>query len=358
MRSPAFLVEFAFLRAAAVIAVIVIHAVDPPVITRSAGPLLWPYVAVDVAAHVAVPLFVFVSGAVLMHVHPPPVAWRPFVVRRLARLLPPYLAVSAVYLLVRALQEGPPTAFELVVRLLTGTAYFHLWFVVLVVELTLLFPLLAPRVSAARPRTLLRLGVPLALLASGYFLVKALLFLVQPDWVLSAVLLQGLALAGYLLFFIAGMAVTAHKDRFDGFMAQLTPARAAPAVLIALLLGTSRFAASIDPTPVRLALAGLSFLAEPYAYLLAFGLALLAARDPRLRSRPQVTRALVALGAASYGIYLVQGGVVDLVIGLSGRLGLAPVSAAYLPATVLATLALSWGIVALAARAVRPLRRN
>ncbi len=355
MRRPAFLVEFAYLRAAAIVAVIVIHAVDTPVITGSAGPLLWPYVAVDVAAHFAVPLFVFVSGAVLMHVHPPPVGWRPFVSRRLTRLLPPYLAVSAVYLLVRALMEGPPTVLEIVVRLLTGTAYFHLWFVVLVVELALLYPVLAPRVRSARPRTLALLGVPLALLATAYFLLKVFIFLAQPDWVLSAVLLQGLAPAGYLLFFVAGMAVTAHPDAAGRLMAGLTPARAATAVLVGFLLGAARFAASLDPSPVRLVLAGLSFLAEPYAYLLAFGLALAAARHPFLRSRPRLSRGLVALGGASYGIYLVQGGIIDLVIGALARIGLGPTSAAYLPATVLATLVLSWGVVVLAARAVRSL---
>jgi surface polysaccharide O-acyltransferase-like enzyme len=355
VRRPAFLVEFAYLRAVAIVAVIVIHAVDTPVITKSAGPLLWPYVAIDVAVHFAVPLFVFVSGAVLMHVHPPPVGWRPFVPRRLARLLPPYLAVSAVYLLVRALMEGPPTAFEVVVRLLTGTAYFHLWFVVLVVELTLLYPVLAPRVRSARPRTLALLGIPLALLSSAYFLLKALLFLAQPDWVLSAVLLQGLAPAGYLLFFVAGMAVMAHPEPSKRFFARLTPMRVAPAVLVALLLGASRFAASIEPSPVRLALAGLSFLAEPFAYLLACGIALAAALNTRLDRRTRIARALAALGGASYGIYLVQGGVVDLVIGTFARIGLGPTSAAYLPAAVLATLALSWGVVVLAARAVRSL---
>ena len=216
VRRPAYLVEFAFLRAVAIVAVIVIHAVDPAVVTGSAGPLLWPYVAIDVAAHVAVPLFVFVSGAVLMHAHPPPVGPRPFVARRLARLLPPYLAVSAVYLLVRAAEEGLPGVPEIAIRLLTGTAWFHLWFVVLMVELALLYPLIAPRVRFARPRTLGRLVVPLALLASAYFLLKALLFLGGTDWVLAAVLLQGLAPAGYLLFFVAGMAVTAHPTRSGG----------------------------------------------------------------------------------------------------------------------------------------------
>lgn len=356
MPRPAFLVEFAYLRAAAVVAVIVIHTVAPPITGGSAGPLLWPYVAIDVAAHIAVPLFVFVSGAVLMHAHPPPVAGWPFITRRLARLLPPYIAVSAVYLLARALEEGPPTAAEVVLRLLTGTAYFHLWFVVLVVGLTLIYPVLAPRVRFARPRTIGRLVVPLALLASAYFLLKALLYLVQPGWVLSAVLLQGLAPAGYLLFFVAGMAVTAHPDQADRLMVWLTPARAAPAVLVALLLGAARFAAWLEPSPARTVLAGLSFLAEPFAYLLGFGLALAAARDLGLRPLPRLQRTLVALGGASYGIYLVQGGIIDLVTGSLARPGLYPASAAYLPVTVLATLALSWGVVALASGAVRALR--
>jgi probable poly-beta-1,6-N-acetyl-D-glucosamine export protein len=355
---PACLVEFAYLRAAAIVAVIVIHTVAPPITGGSAGPLLWPYVAIDVAAHVAVPLFVFVSGAVLMHAHPPPVGPYPFIARRLTRLLPPYIAVSAVYLLVRALEEGPLTAAEIVLRLFTGTAWFHLWFVVLVVELTLIYPVLAPWVRFARPRTIGRLAVPLALLASAYFLLKVLLYLGQPGWVLSAVLLQGLAPAGYLLFFVAGMAVTAHPAQVERLMAWLTPARAAPAVLVALLLGAARFAAWLEPSPVRTVLAGLSFLAEPFAYLLGFGLALAAARDFRLQSRARLRRALVALGGASYGIYLVQGGVIDLVTGALARPGLYPASAAYLPATVLATLALSWGVIALATGAVRSLLRR
>jgi peptidoglycan/LPS O-acetylase OafA/YrhL len=358
VRHPTYLIEFAFLRAVAIIAVVAIHATDPPVITGTAGPLIWPYIVIDVAAHPAVPLFIFVSGAILMHTHPPPVRWRGFVLHRLGRLLPAYLAVSIVYLIARAVSEGPPSVTEIVVRILTGTAYFHLWFVVLVVELTLLYPLLAPWVRTTRPSGLIRLGAPLALLASAYFLLKALLFLVQPDWVLSAVVLQGLAPGGYLLFFVAGMAVTAHADRVRRILERITPLRFTPVFLAALLLGAARFAASIQPSPVRLVLAGISFLVEPYAYLLSNGLLLRAAKDPLLTSRPRIASTLARLGGASYGIYLVQGGVIDLVIDALLHLGIEPANVAYLPTTVIATLALSWGAVELVGRGVRRVERG
>ena len=356
MPRPAYLVEYAYLRAIATIAAIVIHAVAPAIVAGSAGHLLVPYLAIDAAAHVAVPLFVFVSGAVLMHVHPPPVGAGRFIVRRLARLLPPYLAVSVVYLALIAAGQGGMTVNEGAVRLLTATASYHLWFVALAVMLAFLYPVVAPWVRFARPRTLARAGGLLAVLSSAYFLLKALLHIVEPGWVVSALLVQGLAPAGYLIFFVAGMALTAHPDQSARLAARLTPGLAALGVLAAVTLGAARLAAWLAPSPALLALAGLSFLVEPAAYLLATALLL---AGVRALGPGEVTRAravLVALGRASYGIYLVQGGMVLFVLEYLARLGLGPASPAFLPAAVLTTLVLSWGVVAIAAGAVRVLK--
>lgn len=344
--------DLEYLRGVAIIAVVLIHAVDPAVITGRAGALLLPYLALDVLAHVAVPLFVAVSGYVLMARHPPPVAAGPFVAHRLGLLLPPYLVVSAAVLLAGVLAGGPvPSPLEVLVRLLTGTAAFHLWFVPLAVELALLYPWLAPPVRRAAIRGTVAPWLVLLLpCSSAYFLGKALLFLAPLDWAVQAGLLQGLSFAGYLVFFVAGMAAGARPQAFDALLVRPALPRALALVLVALLLGVARFQAAAEPSPVLLGLAALSFLVEPAAYLLGAGLLVRAARDPRIARHARLLSPLAWLGGASYGIYLVHGGLVGLVIEALSGAGIAMDSLLYLPLVVGSLLALSAAVVGVAAR--------
>jgi surface polysaccharide O-acyltransferase-like enzyme len=88
----------------------------------------------------AVPVFVLMSGFYLSLNARNERAW-PFYHRTLKRLLIPYVVYSAVYL--AASKSGGGNVFWLwVSALLHGTAYGHLWFIPVIVELYLVHPFL------------------------------------------------------------------------------------------------------------------------------------------------------------------------------------------------------------------------
>ena len=89
----------------------------------------------------AVPAFVFITGLVLFYNYYENVSYLGFMRKRVRDILLPYLLWSAVYYLL-----NPPTGgengpiWEASKALLTGSASYHLWFVVMIFQFYLLYP--------------------------------------------------------------------------------------------------------------------------------------------------------------------------------------------------------------------------
>ncbi len=91
---------------------------------------------VDAAAHAAVPLFLIVSGVAVGARYWDACPARHFYSRRAARLLPPYIVASLFYMTVLSPYEGPVSPCLVVPgRLLSGSGYYHLWYVVFILQL-------------------------------------------------------------------------------------------------------------------------------------------------------------------------------------------------------------------------------
>lgn len=137
------LIDVRLLRGIALLGVIVGHSAAA--FTRCAGPCGACAAAayVDAAAHAAVPLFLIVSGVAVGARYWDACPARHFYSRRAARLLPPYIVASLFYMTVLSPYEGPVSPCLVVPgRLLSGSGYYHLWYVVLILQLYLLTPLL------------------------------------------------------------------------------------------------------------------------------------------------------------------------------------------------------------------------
>lgn len=148
------------IRVVAVIGVVVVHVIadhvdpDAPVAMLVLRSLL----------ATAVPAFVMISGALNLA----PTAMRhgsgSFLARRLRRLLPATVAWTAFYVLVMnlLLSPGPTTLRGEVAALLTASSYPHLYFLPLIIGLTVITPILATYVSGSSRRAWITGGLAAA----------------------------------------------------------------------------------------------------------------------------------------------------------------------------------------------------
>lgn len=142
--------EFDLLRAVATLTVIGIHVTAAYVYTSMWGCLANQF------ARFAVPLFLIMSGFILFNadLHGQAFSTRDFYRKRFRKILWPYFIWSLFYCCLTGLMGADLLAnlLQLPAQLIWGTAYYHLYFVVIVVQLYLLYPLLyrwllsAPRI--------------------------------------------------------------------------------------------------------------------------------------------------------------------------------------------------------------------
>lgn len=131
------------LRIVAIIAVIWLH-VSGEVVVRESGPGdadWWVGNVADAFSRWCVPLFVMASGALLLPRRPDIDPWA-FYRRRAARIVVPTLFWTAIYLGVRAIGEDA-SARSLVISVVRGTPYYHLWFLYMIVGLYVAAPLIS-----------------------------------------------------------------------------------------------------------------------------------------------------------------------------------------------------------------------
>jgi len=90
----------------------------------------------------AVPAFVFITGLVLFYNYYEKISYLSFMRKRITEIMLPYLVWSAVYLILSPgpLNGGEGIVWNLGKILLTGTASYHLWFVVMIFQFYLFYP--------------------------------------------------------------------------------------------------------------------------------------------------------------------------------------------------------------------------
>jgi surface polysaccharide O-acyltransferase-like enzyme len=127
-------------------------------------------------AHAAIPIFVMISGALLLGNERQESAGR-FYKRRMYRVGIPMVVWTTFYLVVRQFIDGEHLTVASTVRLiLQGDAYYHLWFLYMIVGLYLVTPVLRTFVRYASPKERLFVIVAILLLANAYFQADAILW--------------------------------------------------------------------------------------------------------------------------------------------------------------------------------------
>ena len=190
------LAEIDFVRAIAVFSVIMIHVSANYVELLGLGFLMNQW------SRFAVPLFLLLSGLVLHLPQAQRLSAAIFYRRRFGKILFPYLLWSVFYVLFTAFTNRLPIAWSsLPSALIYGTGYYHLYFVIILLQLYLLYPLLS-KWLARTPLLCLSLSFTLTF-ASEIILYLAMFSKILLPHASSPIYL--VAFPSWLFFFVLGM---------------------------------------------------------------------------------------------------------------------------------------------------------
>jgi surface polysaccharide O-acyltransferase-like enzyme len=157
LRSPGTAVEPSRLfyadaiRAYAIVSVVFLHVVSPMVADPGSVPRWWWWTAnvYDSFLRPCVPLFVMVSGALLLDSRKIE-SLGLFFQKRVMKVALPFLFWGVIYLVIKATIRGTPlSAASLIRELLAGPIYPHFWFLYMILGLYLVTPILRVYVAHA-----------------------------------------------------------------------------------------------------------------------------------------------------------------------------------------------------------------
>lgn len=142
-------------RILAIVAVILIHVASPLVSRATYAGSWWVGNFVESATRWCVPLFVMISGGLIL-TSPKTTSITEFYRRRVARLGVPMVVWIVAYLVFgRAVSGHPATLDNALVSIAAGRPYFHLYFLFVIAGVSLVAPLLAWAVRGRDHRQLL-----------------------------------------------------------------------------------------------------------------------------------------------------------------------------------------------------------
>ncbi|GGS24165.1 acyltransferase [Deinococcus knuensis] len=245
--------------------------------------------------HFAVPAFVFLSAVVLTRSLLKRFAPGRYFSRRLTRGAWPYLLWSGLYMLWYVWTGQRPASTltdpdKVTLYLLYGKASYHLYFLLVALQVYVLIPLLLP-LARLKPSISLTLLVGAAVQMGAYFLNRSELRLPFPA---SSVL-------WYLLPVLVGMAVGARLDEFPAWW------RRRRAVILPLLLASFAWYLPAAMSYVRgTPVSSLDYNAASWAFTTLMAVTLLGAAQ-WIQGRPSPIRTgLALLGTVSLQIYLLH----------------------------------------------------
>ncbi len=169
----------------------------------------------------AVPLFIIMSGFLIYHADlnlgflPLAVFYR----KRLGKVLVPYLIWTLLYGSLNYLASGAPHQLHLLIifwvkHLVRGTAFYHLYFLVIILQLYVLYPFL---------RKQLKKSWVTWMLASFLLTLttQTILYLNMMNLITLPVSYQNLylvAFPGWIFYFVLGMSVALKKDAWENYL--------------------------------------------------------------------------------------------------------------------------------------------
>jgi surface polysaccharide O-acyltransferase-like enzyme len=135
--------ELDFLRAFAVLAVIMIHTAAKFKEINSLNSLVFVNIFIDVVSHFAVPVFFLISGIVLSYNYYETINYKSYYIKRFLSIIPQFLFFSSFYLVFSVVMgHKDPSFLKAIDLILSGESSYHLWFFILLIQFYMIYPLL------------------------------------------------------------------------------------------------------------------------------------------------------------------------------------------------------------------------
>jgi probable poly-beta-1,6-N-acetyl-D-glucosamine export protein len=327
---PLLFPEIGYLRGLAIIAVITTHIttyyIKMPTITN----LTLVYMIFIVLARYGVPLFLLVSGFVLYNKYNEKFDLNDFYRKRYMSIVPPYIIFSVLY---EIWNRGVVTK-ALITDLLTGGANQHLWFIVLIVEIYLAYPIIMHTYNYFKNHR-----------KAKYFLVTAFFINIvyntymQSYWFIPNML-------GFLFYFVLGMYIRDNHELIDR---KIISKNYWLFIITVMFIGTAYsiielentyFSTSILPNLMNV------YIFRQLLYLLhCTALTVLVCYISMFLYRAKKAKFFSVLGLYSFGIYLIHARIVLDVMTILYKQGISVNNILFYPCTFMVTLMVSLAVV-------------
>ncbi|MCS7463623.1 acyltransferase [Paenibacillus doosanensis] len=294
------LLELDIVRAIAILAVLIIHnsseaTVEIPVGSGSQAL----YLAVNKLSNFAVPVFIFISGLVLFYRYFDDWSGKKavtFYLKRVKQVLFPYLIWSAFYYVYNQWIYAPANLHfdwaEFGDLLPWADASYHLYFMVIIVQFYLLFPLMVwlSRAFAWFGRSLFLIGI---LVQAGGYLYSHWIEPLPHSASLCVTYFSLFALGGYL-----GMRYEAFIGWINKHIVWVLP--------LSVLLGCSYAGMFLLAELKGVQFGGLAYMLVFNVYPMFASMSFIWIGRLLLKYLPALSKMLLSLGAVSFGIYLMH----------------------------------------------------
>lgn len=321
--------ELDLLRALAAVAVILIHVTATPLVLGVKGSLYhYLITAGNQLARFSIPAFIFITGFVLFYNYREckSIDWHKFFAKRFSFILVPYLAWSTFYFLFKQYINFRQISIEQIWpeflwALLLGESYYHLYFVILISQFYILFPLILPLWKRVQGRG----GLVTLLVLTLYFIWVYLLFNnIKPgnSWVVIFLFhYQGKLFLTWLGFFVLGAYCGSRLEVFRQFIVQRLKLLVLGAIVLWVAMALEFYSRIADPA-ISVAYAATSIRPLGIVFTLVTIMAIMAlARKYVINSKVWGPR-VKAYADRSYGIYLIHPLILTVLEVLENRLGL------------------------------------
>jgi peptidoglycan/LPS O-acetylase OafA/YrhL len=306
--------ELQLVRAMAILAVIMVHATSYATVQLTGSSLYFMYNALNVLMKYGTPVFIALSSMVLFYNYKDRPMGRELLIRfykqRLLYILIPYIVFSLLYfvLSLAADSSGQWSAAGLAesfaVKLATGKAYTHLYYIFIMMQFYLVFPLLLWLFQ--RYRNVPKWSVTLGLLVQWSFVIgNKFMFHVQNkgSWALSymACYMLGAALGFYYPQIKTWIVMRKEQTSFAGVLTWVG------VWAVWLISGITHVYMWYESRIYGTSYNSLLFELMYNVYSMSSVLVLLQASFLMYRRKHSlVTRKLERLGTLSFGVYLIH----------------------------------------------------
>lgn len=289
------------LRGWAILGVLLVHTSMYFKYSKDNDILVLINIIIDIVAHVAVPLFIFISGFVLARNYSVPLNYGQFYKKRFNSVLTQYLLISCLYLFYFSIYKSEHLSLVSMIKsIITFDASFHLWFFKALFGLYLFYPVI-------------RRIYEHFILRSHYMRLLFLAVSLQIIWTFAdtllsknifvSMMLMGTTFLGWIVYFVIGMLAYSYKDTLLQLANKNSGKMLAFMLLILILVSVAWIDAYFGEKNQSLTFARLVLEPVLFVSMIAY---LFAMSNTRYNSSSILKNLLLNLGNYAFGVYLIH----------------------------------------------------